>query len=152
MEHYAISLFQTAREKQLAYFVFSCEAVHKLMVKSVGKPDARNGHVRFDERGKGNHRLTEVPGPAPFLDSTPDVLQSLSLLTAGKNTLFALFQALHVLSWPMRHRFRIKTCLKSSPLFGWSSPGSYRFVQGSGHATGDENASQRGVSCVKAKA
>jgi len=22
------------------------------MVKSVGKPDARNGHVRFDERGR----------------------------------------------------------------------------------------------------
>ena len=36
----------------LAYFVFSCEAVHKLMVKSVGKPDARSGHVRFDERGR----------------------------------------------------------------------------------------------------
>jgi hypothetical protein len=26
--------------------------VRELLVKSVGKPDARNGHVRFDERGR----------------------------------------------------------------------------------------------------
>ena len=43
----------------------------ELAVKSVGKPDAgENPHVRFDERGKGNHRLPVGPGPAPFLDST----------------------------------------------------------------------------------
>src|SRR5580658_2471676 len=28
------------------------ENFRELMVKSVGKPDARNGHVRFDERGR----------------------------------------------------------------------------------------------------
>ena len=46
----------------------TCVGFH---VKSVGKPDAGNRHVRFDERGK------ETGGPvlrvdtAPFLDSTP---------------------------------------------------------------------------------
>jgi hypothetical protein len=38
------------------------------MVKSVGKPDARKGHVRFDERGRGNGRLPV--GPAPRSSST----------------------------------------------------------------------------------
>jgi len=37
-------------------------------MKTVGKPDAGNPHVRFDERG----RETETPSvkTAPFLDST----------------------------------------------------------------------------------
>jgi hypothetical protein len=42
--------------------------VHSL-VKSVGKPDARNGHVRFDERGRETAGCS-YPGTAPFLDST----------------------------------------------------------------------------------
>ena len=31
------------------------------MVKSVGKPDARNGHVRFDERGRETGGCQEAP-------------------------------------------------------------------------------------------
>jgi hypothetical protein len=39
------------------------------MMKPVGKPDAGNRHVRFDERGwETGRRLTSVP--APILDST----------------------------------------------------------------------------------
>jgi hypothetical protein len=38
-------------------------------MKPVGKPDARDGHVRFDERGwETGRRMTSVP--APILDST----------------------------------------------------------------------------------
>jgi hypothetical protein len=35
------------------------DGVREPLVKSVGKPDARNGHVRFDERGRetGRHAL-----------------------------------------------------------------------------------------------
>jgi hypothetical protein len=40
------------------------------VVKSVGKPDARNGLVRFDERGRETTGRQVGPGPAPFLDST----------------------------------------------------------------------------------
>jgi hypothetical protein len=36
-------------------------------VKPVGKPDAGNRHVRFDERGEETERLC---GNAPLLDST----------------------------------------------------------------------------------
>ena len=39
-------------------------------MKSVGKPDARNGHVRFDERGRETGRLPVGSNHAPFLDST----------------------------------------------------------------------------------
>ena len=38
-------------------------------MKPVGKPDAGNPHVRFDERGGETERLW--PATAPFLDSTP---------------------------------------------------------------------------------
>lgn len=34
-----------------AYAAFICRRCRESEVKSVGKPDARNGHVRFDERG-----------------------------------------------------------------------------------------------------
>src|SRR6266404_5354942 len=37
------------------------------LVKSVGKPDARNGHVRFDERGRETDRLPVGSDLAPFL-------------------------------------------------------------------------------------
>src|SRR5271166_5508916 len=40
-------------------------------VKSVGKPDALIGHVRFDERGRETERLAKPRAAAPFLDSTP---------------------------------------------------------------------------------
>src|SRR5208283_5065535 len=40
-------------------------------VKSVGKPDALIGHVRFDERGRETERLAKPQAAAPFLDSTP---------------------------------------------------------------------------------
>ena len=32
--------------------MFTWGGVREPLVKSVGKPDARNGHVRFDERGR----------------------------------------------------------------------------------------------------
>src|SRR5271165_6353630 len=39
-------------------------------VKSVGKPDAGNPPVRFDERGRETERLAKPQATAPFLDST----------------------------------------------------------------------------------
>ena len=39
-------------------------------VKSVGKPDALIGHVRFDERGRETERLAMPQATAPFLNST----------------------------------------------------------------------------------
>jgi hypothetical protein len=48
-------------------------------MKSVGKPDALIGHVRFDERGRETGRLPKAQATAPFLDSTimpADVLSS----------------------------------------------------------------------------
>ncbi len=39
-------------------------------VKSVGKPDAGNPHVRFDERGRETERCRMAQATAPFLDST----------------------------------------------------------------------------------
>src|SRR5208283_1490354 len=43
-------------------------------VKSVGKPDALIGHVRFDERGRETERLAKPQAAAPFLDSTIAVI------------------------------------------------------------------------------
>ena len=52
----------------------SCEylraAAVSLLMKSVGKPDAGNGHVRFDERGRETGRCQQAQATAPFLDST----------------------------------------------------------------------------------
>src|SRR5277367_5620127 len=42
---------------------------HKPAMKPVGKPDAGNPHVRFDERG-GETGLAQWLATAPFLDST----------------------------------------------------------------------------------
>src|ERR1700730_3552378 len=39
-------------------------------VKPVGKPDAGNRHVRFDERGRETGRCRTAQATAPFLDST----------------------------------------------------------------------------------
>ena len=43
--------------------------VRESTMKPVGKPDARNGHVRFDERGWETGRRF-ASAPAPGLDST----------------------------------------------------------------------------------
>ena len=55
-------------------------------MKSVGKPDARNGHVRFDERGRETERLPIGAATAPFLDSTPSFA-----LPHGENVLSKAF-------------------------------------------------------------
>jgi len=39
-------------------------------VKPVGKPDAGNRHVRFDERGRETEPLAKPHATAPFPDST----------------------------------------------------------------------------------
>src|ERR1700730_12521955 len=39
-------------------------------MKPVGKPDAGNRHVRFDERGRETGRCRTAQATAPFLDST----------------------------------------------------------------------------------
>src|SRR6185369_8448362 len=41
-----------------------------LAVKPVGKPDAGNPHVRFDERGRETERCRMAQATAPVLDST----------------------------------------------------------------------------------
>jgi len=41
-------------------------------VKPVGKPDAGNPPVRFDERGRETGRCRMAQATAPFLDSTND--------------------------------------------------------------------------------
>src|ERR1051325_1919772 len=41
-----------------------------LGVKPVGKPDAGNPHVRFDERGRETERCRMAQATAPVLDST----------------------------------------------------------------------------------
>jgi hypothetical protein len=41
-----------------------------LAVKPVGKPDAGNRHVRFDERGWETERCRMAQATAPILDST----------------------------------------------------------------------------------
>jgi hypothetical protein len=43
--------------------------VRESAMKTVGKPDAGNRHVRFDERGWETGRRS-TPAPAPTLDST----------------------------------------------------------------------------------
>src|SRR3954470_19721342 len=51
--------------------MFTWGRVREPLVKSVGKPDARNEHVRFDERGRETGRPPVwLLGTAPFLDST----------------------------------------------------------------------------------
>jgi len=53
-----------------------------LAVKPVGKPDAGNSHVRFDERGwETGRRLASAL--APILDSTAVLEATLEQLTGG---------------------------------------------------------------------
>jgi hypothetical protein len=40
-------------------------------MKPVGKPDAGNPHVRFDERGRETECCRMAQATAPVLDSTP---------------------------------------------------------------------------------
>jgi len=47
--------------------------VRESAMKPVGKPDAGNPHVRFDERGRETGRRPQAPAPAPILDSTLQV-------------------------------------------------------------------------------
>jgi hypothetical protein len=51
------------------------------VMKPVGKPDARNGPVRFDERG-GETGQRYALAPAPLLDSTFD--RHGSIIRAGR--------------------------------------------------------------------
>src|SRR6266704_4488775 len=58
--------------------------VRESAMKPVGKPDARNGHVRFDERGRETGRPpVRLLGTAPFLDSTDHAGCSLTGRTSG---------------------------------------------------------------------
>src|SRR5580765_6341056 len=43
-------------------------------MKPVGKPDAGNPHVRFDERGRETECCRMAQATAPVLDSTPHTL------------------------------------------------------------------------------
>src|SRR5882762_2661285 len=51
----------------MVWFAWHGGDLRELCENSVGKPDAGNRHVRFDERA----RETGRSGTAPFLDSTP---------------------------------------------------------------------------------
>jgi hypothetical protein len=53
-----------------AYAVCNGRDIVGLTVKPVGKPDAGNPHVRFDERGRETERCRMAQATAPFLDST----------------------------------------------------------------------------------
>jgi hypothetical protein len=46
-----------------------------LTVKPVGEPDARNRHVRFDERGWETGRCRTAQATAPIFDSTPTAVR-----------------------------------------------------------------------------
>src|SRR5216684_1093525 len=69
-----------------------------LCENSVGKPDAGNRHVRFDERGRETGRI----GTAPFLDST--LLQAQETKPFIAMTLYFAAQGFGVASAPdLRH-------------------------------------------------
>ncbi len=53
-----------------AYAACNGRDIVGLTVKPVGKPDAGNPHVRFDERGRETERCRMAQATAPFLDST----------------------------------------------------------------------------------
>ena len=57
--------------------------VREPAMKSVGKPDAANPHVRFDERGGETGRRPQASVPAPNLDST----EAIADLKSGSSTL-----------------------------------------------------------------
>src|ERR1700730_8680806 len=67
-------------------------------VKPVGKPDAGNPHVRFDERGRETGRCRTAHATAPFLDSTKRPLKGRgsrpSMPAAGKLNFLEKYKAL----------------------------------------------------------
>src|ERR1019366_6332287 len=58
--------------------------VRESAMKPVGKPDAGNPHVRFDERGWETGRRTTT-APAPILDSTAGVATLRATSTGGRD-------------------------------------------------------------------
>jgi hypothetical protein len=67
-------------------------------MKPVGKPDAGNPHVRFDERGRETGRCRTAQATAPFLDSTKRPLKGRgsrpSVPAAGKLNFLQKYKAL----------------------------------------------------------
>src|SRR5262249_24806962 len=68
-EHLPCHGFRGARCSTASTRAASATAVG-LTMKLVGKPDAGNRHVRFDERGQETERCHMAQAPAPVLDST----------------------------------------------------------------------------------
>ena len=64
----------------------SWTAAVSLAMKSVGKPDALIGHVRFDERGRETGRRPTGQATAPFLDFTRRVSGRPGLVTSDGAT------------------------------------------------------------------
>src|SRR5208282_5952915 len=64
-------------------------------VKSVGKPDAGNPHVRFDERGRETERLAMPQATAPFLDSTRAKARAAQVFQISVFRLFPLLLNVH---------------------------------------------------------
>ena len=66
----------TARRRLVAFEVSSRDTSLKrptivgLVVKPIGKPNAGNRHVRFDERGWETERWPSAQATAPILNST----------------------------------------------------------------------------------
>jgi hypothetical protein len=54
--------------------MFTLGDFRELVVKSVGKPDARNGHVRFDERGRETTGCQSVPVQRPSSTLPPPLI------------------------------------------------------------------------------
>jgi hypothetical protein len=53
-------------------------------MNSIGKPDAANPHVRFDERGRETEPLAQrLNATAPFLDSTIITRERILLPSCG---------------------------------------------------------------------
>ena len=57
--------------RRVALAKASQSCAESLAMKLVGKPDAGNPHVRFDERGRETERCRMAQATAPFLESIP---------------------------------------------------------------------------------
>src|SRR6476469_5017506 len=69
-------------------------------MKPVGKPDAGNPHVRFDERGRETECCRMAQATAPVLDSTPLTLKRANYLPQLTKPLgFQLFVFLADYGW-----------------------------------------------------
>src|SRR5712692_10715144 len=70
----------TKAKQEPSYRFYRGGDLRGLCENSVGKPDAGNRHVRFDERGRETGRT----GAAPFLDSTlPQAQETKTLAEHG---------------------------------------------------------------------